>query len=82
LPLEELLITGGTGVLTLVFFTGKVRYSLEAGDGRRVNQLRVGEVVTASGKDSDGRLVAIPQPLETVSLGPPTLFRGPYQEST
>ncbi|MBV9578851.1 MAG: hypothetical protein JO057_09700 [Chloroflexi bacterium] len=79
LPLEELVITGGSGVLTVIdnLLTNNVQYVLEVKSGTRVNQPRIGEVVVASGKDSDGRTVAIPRPLATVSVGPPAIFRGP-----
>ena len=81
LPLEEPVIRQGTGVL-LTFIDPPVggpatgRFILEVDSGTQVNKPRVGEVVVASGKDSDGRLVAIPGKLETLSVGPPTVFRG------
>jgi hypothetical protein len=79
LPLEEQIITNGTGVLTVCDFGGQVRYYLQVEGGTRVNKLRLGEVVTVSGKDADNRVVAPSGPLETVQDGTPALFRGPVQ---
>lgn len=84
LPLDEPVIREGTGFL-LTFIDlpigapAIVRHTLEVDGGTQVNKPRVGEVVVASGRDSDGRLLAIPGKLDTVSVGPPTIFRGPYE---
>lgn len=69
-----------TTVINSAFGTGVpgVRHILEVDTGTRVNAPRIGEVVVASGKDSDGRMVVVPGPLETVSIGPPAIFRGPH----
>jgi hypothetical protein len=84
LPLEEPVIREGTGsLLTFIDLPiggpPSIRYTLQVDKGTQVNKPRVGEVVVASGKDSDGRLVALPGKLETVSLGPPVIFQGPYE---
>jgi hypothetical protein len=81
-PLEEQIIANGTGTLTVSDFSGGVHYYLQVDGGTRVNLLRMGEVVTASGKDPENRLVAPAEPLETVSVGTPALFRGPVRRST
>ncbi len=85
LPLEERIIEGGTGsLITFIDLpiggaSSSVHYTLEVDKGTQVNTPRVGEVVVASGKDSDGRLVVPSGKLETVSVGPPAIFRGPYK---
>jgi hypothetical protein len=76
LPLEELIVTNGAGFLTMSDFNGKVHYYLEVDGGTRLNPLRLGEIVTASGKDPDHRLVAPTAPMETVNAGTPAVFRG------
>jgi len=78
LPLVELLIEGGTGVLT-VFEDGKsFHYYLELTGGTRPNLLSLGEVVVASGKDSAGTTVVPSGRMETVNAGTTAVFRGPY----
>jgi hypothetical protein len=82
-PVEEPIIEGGTGSLTtvMVLINGatSVHYVLEVDTGARVNPLFIGEVVVATGKNSDGKTVDLPAPLETASVGPPAIFRGPYK---
>jgi len=75
-PLEEQIITNGVGFLTMSDFNGEIHYYLEVDGGTRVNQLRLGEVVTATGKDLDHRLV-VTAPMETINPGTPAVFRGP-----
>ena len=84
LPLEEPVIREGTGVLLTsidlpIGGSPSVRYTLQVDDGTQVNKPRIGEVVVASGRDSDGRLIALPGKLKTVSVGPPVIFQGPYE---
>jgi hypothetical protein len=83
LPILERIINGGTGFLTLaidlpVGGVSSVTYTLEVNNGTQINAPRVGEVVVASGKDSEGRQVVPPVKLETVSVGPPAVFRGSH----
>jgi len=79
LPIEEVIIEGGTGTFSIFEWDGKVHYVLEVETGTRVNKLRIGEIVVASGKDSAGRVVVPSGPLETVSVGTSAVFRGPYK---
>ena len=82
---EEPIIRGGTGSLTTVvelpvgLGVPSVQYILEVDTGSRVNTPRIGAVVAASGDGSDERRVVLPGPLETVSIGPPAIFRGPHK---
>jgi hypothetical protein len=79
LPLEEILIEGGTGVLTVYDeLPGPSHFYLEVTDGKRPNRLALGEVVVASGKDSAGITIAPSGRMETVDKGKPAVFRGPY----
>jgi hypothetical protein len=78
LPLEEILIQGGTGVLTVFEDGHSIHYYLEVTGGSRPNTLSLGEVVVASGKDSAGTTVVPSGRLETVNAGTPAIFRGPY----
>jgi hypothetical protein len=79
LPLEEVIISTSSGVLTINHFDNRIHYYLQLNSATNVKKLRLGEMVTASGNDPDGRLVALPVPLETVSTGTPAVFRGPAQ---
>ena len=76
-PLEEQLITGGTGVYTVSIFGRSIGYYLEVTSGTRVNTLRLGQAVRARGTDPDGKPV-ITEVLETTDTGAPAHFKGPY----
>jgi len=78
LPLEELLIEGGQGVLTVFEDGHSIHYYLEVAGGSRPNPLSLGEVVVASGKDGLGTTIVPSGRLETVNAGTPAVFRGPY----
>ncbi len=83
LPLEELIIQGGTGFLIIAIDlplggVSSITYTLEVNNGKQINAPRVGERVVATGKDSDGRQVVPPVRLDTVSVGPPAVFRGSH----
>ncbi len=77
-PIEEQLIKNGTGIYTVSIFGRSVGYYLQVDSGDRVNPLRLGQAVRATGRDSDGKLISTAV-METTSTGNPALFKGPYQ---
>lgn len=77
LPLEEVVVTSTSGVVHITKFDNQFHCYLQLNSATNVKKLRLGEMVTASGNDPDGRLFALPVPLETVSTGTPAVFRGP-----
>lgn len=78
LPIEEFLIEDGTGVLTVFEDGHRIHYYLEVESASRPNLLYLGEVVFGGGKDSAGRTVVPSGRMETVNVGTPVVFRGPY----
>jgi hypothetical protein len=76
-PLSEQIITHGTGVYTVSVFGTSIGYYLQVDSGERVNPLRLGQPVQASGRDPDGKVVST-EVLETINTGVPALFKGPY----
>jgi hypothetical protein len=76
-PLSEQLIRGGTGVYTISTFGTSVGYYLEVSTGDRVNPLRLGQAVRATGFDSEGKPVSTVV-METTGTGAPAMFKGPY----
>lgn len=81
MQVEEQIINDGTGVVTFNDLSGQVHYYLRIDGGKIVNKPRLGELVTASGKDQDNRLVAV-GPMECVDDGNITRFRGPVATQT
>jgi hypothetical protein len=107
LLLEEILVTDGTGLLTITLYPpfmppapapfypltadpntatpssilmgplGNVRFHLQIDTGTRVNALRLGQLVTIAGADSDKKPFYTTVILETTNTGTPALFSGP-----
>ena len=75
-PQGQNLINSGTGELTHTITPDGLVFFLSVTGGNRPIQLRLGELVTASGTDSSGRRIIVPAVLQTINTGDPAIFTG------